>query len=111
MKTKRTYKEIQKLLAQAKSLLLGIYGERLVSVILYGSFARNQATLDSDIDLAVILKGKLNKADEIEKIQEVISLLSLESDELVSVNPISKEELQDTEWPLYDHIRNEGIRL
>ena len=111
MKTKRTYKEIQKLLAQAKSLLLGIYGERLVSVILYGSFARNQATLDSDIDLAVILKGKLNKADEIEKMKEVISLLSLESDELVSVNPISKEELQDTEWPLYDHIRNEGIRL
>lgn len=37
-----------------------LYGKRLKKVILYGSYARGDATEDSDIDLLIVLEGKSN---------------------------------------------------
>lgn len=58
-----------------RSYLKGIfdrYGERLISVILYGSFARGNAGPDSDIDLLLVIDGydwservSVDKADEL----------------------------------------------
>ncbi|MEA3559109.1 MAG: nucleotidyltransferase domain-containing protein [Candidatus Thermoplasmatota archaeon] len=46
---------------KVRSRLEDMYGQILVDVILYGSQARGDSTVDSDIDLAVILDKDLNK--------------------------------------------------
>lgn len=39
-------------------LILDYYSEALVSLVIYGSYARDEARLNSDIDLFIILKHK-----------------------------------------------------
>jgi len=102
-------REISGLLKRVKEVLQSAYGDRLKKVILYGSFARNQASGESDIDIAVVLNGEVDKIKEIERIHDLIYPLALEYGEVISVNPISERELADTEWPLYEHIRKEGV--
>jgi len=110
MKHRRSSKEIKELLPRVKHLLEKLYGDRLEDVILYGSFARGQADQDSDIDIAVVLKGPVHKPEEIDKIYDVIYELMLESGELISVFPVSEHEIKNRVWPLYHYIRKEGVR-
>jgi len=111
MRNERSLEDIKYILKDIKAVLENIYTGRLVSVILYGSFAKNKATEESDIDIAVVLKGTVDKIREIDRIHDSIYSLGLEHDELISVNPLSEEELKDTEWPLYYHIQREGIKV
>lgn len=111
MKVKRSMRDIKSLLSEVKKVLNELYGERLVDIILYGSFARDEATQDSDIDIAVVLKGKVNKFKEIRRLTDATYGLMLEHGELVSFYPISIEELADTEWPLHYFIQTEGMKV
>lgn len=111
MKVKRTIKNIKDLLPKIRELLERIYGDRLMEVFLYGSFARNKAMKESDIDIAVVIRGRVNKTKEIDKIYDVLYDLMLETGELISVNPLSDEEIKNSIWPLYYHIRTEGIKF
>ena len=45
-------------LEEFKREIKKLYGKRLRDIILYGSWARGDATEDSDIDVLVILEGK-----------------------------------------------------
>jgi len=104
-------KEIEPLLFRVRACLRRIYGKRLGAAILYGSFANGKANEDSDIDIAVVLKGDVNKAEEISKIHDVLYPLSLEYGQLISIYPLSEEDLEDVEWPLHYHIKNEGVKV
>ena len=42
-----------------------LYGDRLVKLILFGSHARGEANLDSDIDLLAVLKSPVSQVQEI----------------------------------------------
>lgn len=55
MKAIRTIGDIEYLLPRIKNILERIYGDSLIDVILYGSFAKNNPTEDSDIDIAVVV--------------------------------------------------------
>lgn len=111
MEKKRTRREIKHLLPRIRKLLESIYGNRLVNVILYGSFARNEANKESDIDIAVVLKGPVDKSKEIDLIYDELYDLMLETCELISVFPLSEEEIENSSWPLYYHIRTEGVKI
>jgi len=99
------------LLREIKAALEQSYGDRLVAVILYGSSARGQATDGSDVDVAVVLRGKVNKLAEIGQIHDLIYDLESESGELISFYPLSEAELEDVEWPLHAHICEEGVAV
>ncbi|MCK4402227.1 MAG: nucleotidyltransferase domain-containing protein [Dehalococcoidia bacterium] len=107
----KNIKEIEPLFFGVKACLRKIYGKRLAAVILYGSFANGKANEDSDIDIAVVLKGSVDKAEEISKIHDAIYPLSLEYGQLISIYPLSEEALGDVEWPLHYYIKNEGIKV
>ena len=111
MKGKRTIKEIEYLLPQIRKLLTKIYGKRLVDIILYGSFARNSAGKESDIDIAVVLRGEVDTVKEISRICDELYNLELETGELISVYPLSEEEIKNSVWPLYYHIKAEGRKI
>ena len=80
-------------------------------VILYGSKARGDGTDDSDIDLAVVLRGKVVQGKEIDRMIDIITEISLKYDTLVSVYPISAKDYFDINSPLLINIRREGIAV
>ena len=48
---------IKQILKEFRKRIEELYGNRLKGIILYGSYAREKATQDSDIDLAIVLDG------------------------------------------------------
>jgi predicted nucleotidyltransferase len=108
---RRPRAQIEPLLPRVKKILEDLYGDRLVSVILYGSFARDKATEDSDIDIAVVLKGKTKDIAALDKEDGAIYDFSVETGELISIFPVSVYKLRRSDWPLYCHMRTEGIEL
>ncbi len=111
MQKRRSIREIEGLFPKIKSYLQEVFGERLGSVILYGSFAKNRANKNSDIDIAVILKENGEISAELKAVNNFISDLGLEYNELITILPLSLTEVENSRWPLYQSLREEGLRL
>jgi uncharacterized protein len=60
-------------LRKLKEGLADLYGEKLSSVILFGSFARGEASEDSDIDVLIVLKGSFDPREERKPTLDIIS--------------------------------------
>jgi predicted nucleotidyltransferase len=101
--------DIQTVLEEFKTELKNIYGSRLKQVILYGSWARGEATEESDIDLLVVLKGKVQPGREIDRIIDVITDLNLKYGVLLSVYPISERKYNHVNSPLLLTVKKEGV--
>jgi len=86
-----------------------LYGERLGDVILYGSWATGEATEDSDIDLVVLLEGKVASGREIDRMIDVITDINLKYGVLISVYPVSEKDYLTVNSPLLMNVRKEGI--
>ncbi|MBR1635393.1 MAG: nucleotidyltransferase domain-containing protein [Lachnospiraceae bacterium] len=88
-----------------------IYGDNLISIILYGSVARNTATEESDIDIALLVRN--NDKAMYEKWLDVAVNLDLEYDQLISTSLIEVQKFN--KWkkvmPYYINIEKEGIVL
>ena len=68
---------IRTVLSRLKQGLAEIYGDRLKGLYLFGSYARGEATEESDIDLLIVLDRVDNYSSEIERTSELVSRLSL----------------------------------
>ena len=103
---------IDTMLNQLIPSLIGIYGDLVDRVILYGSVARGSQTDESDVDVAVLLKSGATK-EMYEQLLELVVDLELESGRALSVVRIDYDKFQ--EWkdvmPFYKNIQNEGILL
>ena len=100
---------LQDVLTEVKEALRRLYGPRLKQVILYGSWARGDATSDSDIDVAVVLKGEVSPTVEIDRTADLVFDLNLSHGVLLSLYPVSEEEYRSLDSPLLMNLRREGI--
>lgn len=92
--------------------LLDIFDQDILMIILYGSFARNEATEESDIDIAIITKSDM---DEITK-DKFISWsadMDIRYERVFSIIDIQEDKLK--RWgntlPFYKNVQKEGIVL
>jgi hypothetical protein len=60
------------LAAQVAEDLRGLFGERLVDVVLFGSYANGTATDDSDLDLAVVLRKVDSPWEESRRMDDIL---------------------------------------
>lgn len=104
-------KKISCLLQEFRQGLIELYGDRLAGLILYGSYARQEATAESDVDVMVVLQGPISPGDEIFRMGDVKTTLNLKYDELISVVPVSADDYQHRESPLLEVIRQEGLAV
>jgi uncharacterized protein len=103
---------IENISKQFKRLLKDYYGERLVKIILFGSYARGNPNADSDIDFLVVLKEpKINKFAEIEAITEQVFAWLLTSNLDISYTPISNFDFENAQTPFLYFVRAEGIMI
>ncbi len=102
---------VQRAVNKFRRKLEVIYGKKLAGVVLFGSYARGSESAESDVDLAVVLKGKVNPGKEIDRLLDLLVDLNLEHQVLLSVYPISERDFQKRYNPLLNNIRNEGLAL
>ena len=107
-------KSIQGLIEQYVSEIRKIYGVHLRQIILYGSYARGDYGVDSDIDIMILL----DISDmEIKAYGQNLSYMTydfnLEND--LDIKPIAKNEAHFRKWsvnyPFYANIEKEGVVL
>jgi uncharacterized protein len=103
--------KIRQLLKVFKRELEAIYHERLVHLVLYGSFARHEETEGSDVDILVVLKGAIFPVDEIRRMGDTSTDLLLKYNELISIVPMSLDNFLYRSSPLLRNVRREGILL
>lgn len=89
-----------------------IYGKTLESIVLYGSYARGEETDESDVDIALVLKGSEDSRMH-DAMMDLVVDYELENNVVLSV--ITIEQANYMEWkkvlPFYKNIDKEGIVL
>ena len=103
--------KLEKILFEVKRILKELYQDQLKEIILYGSYARGEQKKDSDIDLAIVLKGDVRPFKEIDRIIDKIYDLELKHDLLISVHPISDKKFKDENNPFLLNVKEEGILI
>lgn len=105
---------MQSLLEQYISEVKKIYGPNLRKVILYGSYARGDFRMDSDVDLMILLD--LSDFD-LKAYSQKLSYLTYDfnMDNDLDIKPIAKSEAHFKKWavnyPFYANIDREGVIL
>lgn len=70
--------KVQSLLKELRTSLEDLYGDNLVGVHLFGSYARRQATPDSDVDVLLVLREIGDYGTEVGRVRDLFSRVSLE---------------------------------
>jgi len=103
--------ELENIIREFRQKAEKLYGKRLKNIILYGSWARGQATEDSDIDIAVILEGEVDPCREIDAMIDLITDINLDYGVLLFVYPVSEKNYNEINSPLLLNLRKEGIQV
>jgi len=104
-------RRLQAILAELRRRLEALYGDRLLRVVLFGSQARGDARPDSDIDVAIVLKGRVDPNVEIGRVVPITARLSLDNDVLISCVYVSASRYDAGRTPLYANLRAEGVAV
>lgn len=109
-----TLSQLKNITEQIVRCYRAVYGVDIISVILYGSYARGDYDEESDIDIVAIVKGeRLELQQKLKKVWDMSSEISLESGVIVSptVIPYDEFETYKDKLPYYMNICREGKRL
>lgn len=111
MCTKNQLDNISKRISQTYR---SVYGDNIVAIYLYGSYARGNYSDESDIDITAIVKGdRLELQNKLKKIWDISADIGLENDVIVSPTVIPFEEFEEYKHtlPYYMNIQEEGKRI
>lgn len=100
---------VHALLTEVRSGLERLYGERLHSVYLYGSYARGEAAGESDVDVLIVLDQLDSYGAEIDRTSELVSRVSLKYGLSVSRVFVSVSDWQKGEGRFLANVREESI--
>ncbi len=100
---------IREILKEFREEIEKLYSKRLRSIILYGSWARGDATEESDIDVLVVLEGEVIPGKEIDRMIDIITEINLKHGVLIAVYPVSEEDYSTINSPLLINVRREGV--
>lgn len=111
MNTISTKSPLKPIIKTLKNHLQNEYKNNLVQIILFGSQARGDAKLDSDIDILIVLQNSFDYYQEIKKISPFISELCLEYNQLITCCFTTLQQWQTENSSFYRNIHAEGITL
>jgi len=99
------------LFGEVKKELANLYGARLRGVYLYGSYAREEAHAESDVDLLIVLDRLENYSDEIKRTSRLVSDLSLEYGISISRVFAAEADWLSDQRLFFLNLRDEAIQI
>ena len=103
--------EVQSALRDFQAALRQLYAAQVPRMLLYGSYARDKANTDSDVDVLLVYPQPVPAWAEIQRLGGILADLNLRYQVLITVLPASQQELQTTQNAFWNNIRREGITL
>jgi predicted nucleotidyltransferase len=94
---------------EPRSEIRRIYPDRLRGLYLFGSFAREEARAESDLDVLIVLDAVRCYGEEVDRTGEVFSRLSLKYGLTISRVFASQADWQGAEDPFLSRVRPEAI--
>lgn len=107
-----TQQELESISRRFKAELTLLYGDQLDKLVLFGSYARGDYALHSDVDYLVVLKqDAVQFGKEVDKISLISSELGLDYTIHVSAKPVSTSDYKSSNRLFYQAVRSEGITI
>jgi len=105
--------DLTALTAEFKQAMQTLYGDRLLKVILYGSYARGDFHEESDVDFLIVLRGeKLSKMREMDTYYPTRSALSKKYGIDISVTPVEEKRfIEKSDFLFFRNVAKDGILL
>ncbi len=92
--------------------LTEIFKKNISMIVLYGSMARNEATDESDIDIAILMKNQMDYETKRQFVSWAAEM-DIRYEKVFSIVDIQEDNMK--KWgnvlPFYQNIRKEGIIL
>ena len=85
-----------------------LYGDRLVRAVLFGSYARGEATEDSDVDVLVVLGGAVDAWAEYRRLSEITVDFLREHDQFVTF-VVADEDRAGRSWTFMRNVQRDGV--
>jgi predicted nucleotidyltransferase len=101
--------DLSRLLAELREGLTRLYGPRLRGLYLFGSYARNAADPQSDVDMLIVLDRLDHYGAEVDRTGELASRLSLKYGVAVSRVFAAEPDWLAGESPFLNNVRPEAI--
>lgn len=102
---------VQAALVHLRSALVDLYGQDAPTAILYGSHARGEAGVTSDVDVLLVYPRSIRRGQEIRQLGPILADLNLRYEVVVSVLPSDQVEYASAIGPFWSNVRREGINL
>ena len=109
-----TPNELNTIVKKIAKIYKTVYGEELVKVFLYGSYARGDYNNESDIDIVAIVRGGREQLQlQLKRVWDRTADLELEYETVLSATVIPDEEFRkyQKDLPYYQNIVNEGVEI
>jgi predicted nucleotidyltransferase len=100
---------VQGLLKKLRISLEDVYGDRLVGVHLFGSYARRQATPDSDVDVLLVLREVGDYGAEVRRVRDLLSRVSLEYGKTVAPVFVDARRFSAASDPFMASVAREAV--
>lgn len=105
---------IKNIASEVNEELVKLFGEKIERIILYGSYARGDFNLESDVDIMILLNCEQKEITERRKeISRLASRIGLKNDIMVSIlaRNCTDYENQIKYQPFYQNIEKEGMKI
>ncbi len=107
----RSKREINELLLRIKNHLVSTYKDEIKRIMLYGSFARGEATEKSDIDILVVVDDRIDPREVEEDLNDLLFDILLKKGELVSVIAVNESLFESYRAPLFLNVKEDGVAI
>jgi hypothetical protein len=101
---------VLKLLEDLKAELLEMLGDKLVQLLLFGSYSRGDFSASSDVDLVILVDGDLSR-EEMDTIDDLIADYSLRHDLVISAIIYPSKIFQEYSTPFLLSVKEDGIAI
>lgn len=106
--------KVKTVTSEVNNELLKIFGGKIDRIILYGSYARGDFNLESDIDIMILLNCDQKEiADNRKAISRIASRVGLRNDIMVSLLARTSDDYETNMpyQPFYQNIEREGVKV